>query len=95
MSFLPPRYSFKIRKHNPIDRAAWWIIQRYLNTDRYAIRKVHMGPKAKYQVSTPAANSTGWRIYLEVKPTLLKLEEKIHRGEMAEFELNRHIRQVS
>jgi len=89
-SFLPPKYAFKIRKYNPIDRLAWLVIRRYLNTDRWATKKVPTGPRRhSNQVTTYAEDATGWRIYLEERRSVLRAERRMLKGQTVEFQESR------
>lgn len=77
---LPPRYHFKVRRFHPLDRLAWWLIQRYLNRQRYTFRRMHTGKRPRFAASTPKANSTGWRVYLQEKPNVVLLDEAVRLG---------------
>lgn len=89
-SLLPPRYHFKISKRNPLQRLAWLVIRHYLNTDRYAVKKIPTGPRRHSgQVTTYAADATGWRIYLEERRSVLTAERRMLAGQTLEFEQRR------
>jgi len=85
-SYLPPAYHFKIRRWNPVDRLAWLAIRAYLNRGRYQIRIVWSGPRDhRNQVTTPKANRTGWRVYVEPRRALEELEEDAREGRRVRF----------
>ena len=89
-SLLPPRYHFKIGKRNPLQRLAWLVIRHYLNTARYATKKVPTGPRRhSNQVTTYAEDATGWRIYIEERASVTRAEKRLRAGEIAEFEQRR------
>jgi len=71
---VPHRYFFKFNRWNVGHRIAWFLIQRYINTKRYQVTLKYTGPRPRGAHSTPRANRTGWRVYIEPRKTALAAE---------------------
>ena len=74
---IPSRFIAKIECDDWKRRLIWWAFRRWvLNEDYYAVTTRFTGPRPRgtNQVSTTKANATAYRLYLDRKPIVSRLE---------------------
>lgn len=93
-AIIPPKYSFKVPRFNPVLRLAWWLVVRHcMNRDRYTFRK-HYNGKKRYpsDASVPRENATATRYYMETRPALAEHERIMALGTTADWHARREAR---